>query len=91
MDNKTFVYTGMAVASGILLLTAYNKNKKKKVWVFEDNDMRNSLDVDREESVNAPYDDAEIGLTKLDSAYRSEWQANGFPQTHKRMKELENS
>ena len=91
MANKTFIYTGMAVASGILLLNAYNKNKKKKVWVFEDNDMRNSETVDHEESVNAPYNEAEIGLTQLDSAYRSEWQANGFPQTHRQMKELENS
>lgn len=91
MGNKTFIYTGMAVASGILLLTAYNKKKKKKVWVFADNDMRNSEEVDHEESVNAPYDEAEIGLTKLDSAYRSEWQANGFPQTQRQLEELENS
>lgn len=89
MKINTFVYSGIAAASGIILLTVYNKNKKKRIWVYEDNDMRNSTEVDQEESVNAPYDDAEIGLTKLDSAYRSEWQANGFPQTHKRMKELE--
>ncbi|TWT04407.1 hypothetical protein FQV26_15830 [Planococcus sp. CPCC 101016] len=87
--TKNFIYTGVAMASSILLLTAYKKNRAKKVWVYEDNDMRNSVEVDREESVNADTDEAEIGLTQLDSAYRSEWQANGFPQTHKAMAELE--
>ena len=72
-------------------MTAYKKNQAKKIWVYEDNDMRNSVTVDHEESVNADTDDAEIGLTQLDSAYRSEWQANGFPQTHKAMKELESN
>lgn len=86
---KKFVYAGTAAASGMLLLTVFKKNKAKKIWVYEDNDMRNSETVDREESVKAAYDDAEIGLTQLDSAYRSEWQANGFPQTHRRLAELE--
>ncbi|MGH2319100.1 hypothetical protein ACRC6Q_15140 [Planococcus sp. SE5232] len=86
--TKKFVYTGAAMAGSLLLLTAYKKNQAKKVWVYEDNDMRNSVTVDQEESVNADMDEAEIGLTQLDSAYRSEWQANGFPQTHKAMKEL---
>ena len=88
--TKKFFYTGAAMASSFLLMTVYKKNKSKKVWVYEDNDMRNSVTVDREESVNADTDEAEIGLTQLDSAYRSEWQANGFPQTHKAMAELEN-
>lgn len=94
METKTmkkFIYLGGAAASGMILMRAYKKNKSKKIWVYEDNDMRNSETVDREESVNAPYDDAEIGLTQLDAAYRSEWQANGFPQTHRRLKELEES
>ncbi|WP_236015385.1 hypothetical protein [Planococcus soli] len=88
-NTKKFIYTGAAMAGSILLLTAYKKNQAKKIWVYEDNDMRNSTEVDREESVNADTDEAEIGLTQLDSAYRSEWQANGFPQTHKAMAELE--
>ena len=87
--TKKFFYTGAAMASSLLLMTVYKKNKAKKVWVYEDNDMRNSVTVDREESVNADMDDAEIGLTQLDSAFRSEWQANGFPQTHKELAELE--
>lgn len=90
MLNK-LVYTGTAFAGAIMLFTVYKNNKKKKFWVYEDNDMRNSVTVDRKESVNAKYDEEEIGLTQLDAAYRSEWQANGFPQTHKRMKELEDA
>lgn len=88
--TKNFIYTGVAMASSILLLTAYKKNQAKKVWVYEDSDMRNSETVDHEESVNADTDEEEIGLTQLDSAYRSEWQANGFPQTHRAMAELDN-
>lgn len=87
--TKKFIYTGAAMAGSLLLLTAYKKSQAKKIWVYEDNDMRNSAEVDHEESVNADTDEAEIGLTQLDSAYRSEWQANGFPQTHKAMAELE--
>lgn len=87
--KRSFIYTGAAMASSLLLLTVYKKKQAKKVWVYEDNDMRNSVEVDHEESVNADTDEAEIGLTQLDSAYRSEWQANGFPQTHKAMAELE--
>lgn len=87
--NK-MIFAGTAFAGGIVLFKNIRKKSGKRVWVYEDTDMRNSVSVDREESVNADYDDAEIGLTKLDSAFRSEWQANGFPQTHRRMKELEN-
>lgn len=87
--NK-LVFAGSAFAGGIILFQSLRKKSGKRVWVYEDNDMRNSVTVDREESVNADYDDAEIGLTKLDSAFRSEWQANGFPQTHRKIAELEN-
>lgn len=87
--SKKFMYMGAAMAGSMLLLTAYKKNQANKIWVYEDNDMRNSGEVDHEESVNADTDEAEVGLTQLDSAYRSEWQANGFPQTHKELAELE--
>ena len=84
--NK-MIFAGTAFAGSIVLFNTVRKKNGKKVWVYEDNDMRNSVTVDREESVNASFDDAEKGLTQLDSAYRSEWQANGFPQTHREMKE----
>ncbi|WP_053217068.1 hypothetical protein [Virgibacillus senegalensis] len=41
------------------------------------------------ESPDAPQDEAEQGLTGLDHEYRSEWVANGFPQTHREMERLE--
>jgi hypothetical protein len=87
--TKKFIYTGAAMVGSFLLMTVYNKNRTKKFWVYEDHDMRNNVTADHEESVNADTDEAEVGLTQLDSAYRSEWQANGFPQTHKAMAELE--
>lgn len=93
MEKKSLskmIFAGTAFAGGIILFTTIRKKNGKKVWVYEDNDMRNSVTVDREESVNAEYDEAEEGLTQLDSAYRSEWQANGFPQTHRELEELEN-
>jgi hypothetical protein len=61
----------------------------KEIKVLEDTDMRNSEKIDQVESVEADQDPAEKGLTLLDSAYRAEWVANGFPQTHQEMKELE--
>lgn len=85
--NK-MVFAGTAFAGGIILFNNIRKKSGKKFWVYEDNDMRNSVTVDREESVNAKYDDAEKGLTQLDAAYRSEWQANGFPQTHRELENL---
>lgn len=93
MEKKTvnrLVFSGSALAGGIILFKSLRKKSGKRVWVYADNDMRNSVTVDREESVNAKYDEAEIGLTQLDAAYRAEWQANGFPQTHRRLTELEN-
>lgn len=90
MDKRSLnkmIFAGTAFAGGIVLYKNIRKKSGKRVWVYEDNDMRNSVTVDREESVNAPFDEAEVGLTKLDSAYRSEWQANGFPQTHRDLNE----
>ncbi|WP_232787139.1 MULTISPECIES: hypothetical protein [unclassified Planococcus (in: firmicutes)] len=88
IDMKKFIASGAALGAGLILLKAYN-GKKRNVWVYEDSDMHNSYEIDHEESVNAPYDHAEQGLTQLDSAYRSEWQANAFPQTKKQLEELE--
>lgn len=84
---NTVIGSALAAAAGIFVFKAYQD--KKNPSVKEDSDMRNSEEVDRRESVDADVDPAEKGLTQLDSAYRDEWQANGFPQTHKEMKELE--
>ncbi|WP_215143380.1 hypothetical protein [Exiguobacterium qingdaonense] len=45
--------------------------------------------MDERESVDANQDEAEQGLTQLDSSHRAEWQANGFPQTHAERERLE--
>ncbi|MTD31465.1 hypothetical protein [Planomicrobium sp. YIM 101495] len=84
---NTVIGSALAAAAGIFVFKAYQD--KKNPSVKEDSDMRNSEEVDHRESVDADVDPAEKGLTQLDSAYRDEWQANGFPQTHKEMKELE--
>lgn len=84
---NTVIGSALAAAAGIFVFKAYQE--KNKVTVEEDVDMRNSSEVDQKESVEADVDPAEKGLTQLDSAYRDEWQANAFPQTHKEMKELE--
>lgn len=84
---NTVIGSALAAAAGIFVYRAYQE--KNTITVAEDTDMRNSIEVDQRESVEADVDPAEKGLTQLDSAYRDEWQANAFPQTHKEMKELE--
>lgn len=58
----------------------------------DDNPSPNIDDEARKDQIPSPDADeveAEEGLTLLDHQYRSQWQANGFPQTHKAMRELE--
>ncbi|PSL40434.1 hypothetical protein B0H99_105212 [Planomicrobium soli] len=84
---NTVIGSTLAAAAGFFVFRAVQA--KKQVHVAEDVDMRNSQEVDKRESPDADVDPAEKGLTELDSAYRDEWQANGFPQTHREMRELE--
>ncbi|MGD6801828.1 hypothetical protein FZC79_15555 [Rossellomorea vietnamensis] len=87
---KNLIMGSLVSAGSAALATAmYKKRKKNNFSVYPDTDMRDSIKIDVQESVNADMEDAEKGLTKLDSAYRSEWQANGFPQTHAEMERLE--
>ncbi|MDM5340198.1 hypothetical protein QUF84_23640 [Fictibacillus enclensis] len=74
--------------SAVLAINSY-RLKKHSPNVLPDVDHKRSLRVDRMESVDANKDPEEKGLTQLDSTYRSEWQANGFPQTHMEWEELE--
>ncbi|MEK5339967.1 hypothetical protein NSQ19_09425 [Weizmannia sp. FSL W8-1119] len=83
--SGTLLSAGVAV----LAMAACNKRQKDSAETWEDTDMRNSKKIDRMESVDADKVPEEKGLTQLDSTYRSEWIVNGFPQTHKEMKELE--
>ncbi|MDQ0429734.1 hypothetical protein QOZ98_002562 [Planomicrobium stackebrandtii] len=84
---NTLIGSSLAAASAIFVFKAYQA--KNTVSVVEDTDMRNSSKVDERESVSVLEDSTEQGLSQLDSAYREEWQANAFPQTHKEMRELE--
>ncbi len=45
--------------------------------------------LDQDPSPDAAKDPDEVGLTKLDSIYRAEWQANGFPRSQTELEELE--
>lgn len=84
---NTIIGSTIAAVAGIVVYKSYQGKDKNNI--AEGTDMRNSREVDQRESVEADVDSAEKGLTQLDSAYRDEWQANAFPQTHKEMKELE--
>lgn len=84
----TVLTSAFAAVAGIFVYKAYQEKAKQEA-VAKDTDMRNSAEVDQRESVEADVDSAEKGLTQLDSAYRDEWQANAFPQTHREMEELE--
>ncbi|HZG70188.1 MAG TPA: hypothetical protein VEY51_01510 [Chondromyces sp.] len=79
----------LSAGGAVLAMEAYRRRKKEPFKVLEDTDMRNSVKVDRLESVDADKVPEEQGLTQLDSAYRAEWIANGFPQTHEEIEELE--
>ncbi|TWT25119.1 hypothetical protein [Planomicrobium sp. CPCC 101110] len=92
MDKYTtlnILYAGIAATSIYLLLQNYKK-QKNTYWIYKDHDIRNSAEVDRRESPNAAYDDAEIGLTELDAAYRAEWTSMGYPLTHRELEENDN-
>lgn len=84
----TVLTSVFAAAAGIFVYKSYQEKAKNEA-LAKDVDMHNSSEIDQRESVEADVDPAEKGLTQLDSAYRDEWQANAFPQTHREMKELE--
>ncbi|RLQ90833.1 hypothetical protein [Planomicrobium sp. Y74] len=91
MKNSTMISvltSAFAAVAGIFVYKSYQEKAKQEA-LEKDVDMHNSKEIDQRESVEADEDDAEKGLTQLDSAYRDEWQANAFPQTHREMEELE--
>ncbi|MGD6968139.1 hypothetical protein ACQCVP_17060 [Rossellomorea vietnamensis] len=88
-STKGLIVGSLVSAGGAALATAAIKKKKgDDPEVIEDTDMRNSKKIDQRESPDADKTDEEKGLTELDHAYRAEWSANGFPQTHQAMEEL---
>ncbi|MCD7034166.1 hypothetical protein LRR81_07965 [Metabacillus sp. GX 13764] len=89
--KKSLLFTilGSAAAAAGTAWAVMATKKKQQPQFLEDTDMRNSVKLDQEESQDATVDPEEQGLSKLDSAQRAEWVANGIPQTHQEMKELE--
>lgn len=76
MDKKILMSIVLGVAGAALVApkvaALLTQKEDKDVWTK----------MDKMESVDSDKDEAEEGLTQLDSTYRAEWQANGFPQTH---------
>ncbi|YCA44013.1 hypothetical protein M1E11_02065 [Bacillus sp. JZ8] len=90
-SKKKKVVLGTLISTGgaALAVAAYKKKRKASFKVRPDTDMRNSKKIDQVESVDADKARDEEGLTQYDSALKSDWVANGFPQTHMELEELE--
>lgn len=84
MDKKVLMGIVLGVAGAALVAP------KVAALLTQGRDDDTWSKMDRMESVDADKDEAEAGLTQLDSNYRAEWQANGFPQTHAERERLMN-
>ncbi|MDL5377455.1 hypothetical protein ACNOIU_12080 [Exiguobacterium mexicanum] len=84
MDKKVLMGIVLGVAGAALVAP------KVAALLTQDRDEDTWSKMDRMESVDSDKDEAEAGLTQLDSNYRAEWQANGFPQTHAERERLMN-
>ncbi|WP_088006693.1 hypothetical protein [Indiicoccus explosivorum] len=100
--KKNLMMAGAAVAGGMALLKKYKKTDdtekvkartpdggKKKVWVYEDHDMHNSIEADRREAPDADKEEGKKGLSELDAAYYDEWQSIGHPSTRREVEEVD--
>lgn len=84
MDKKVLMGIVLGVAGAALVAP------KVAALLTQDHDEDTWSKMDRMESVDSDKDEAEAGLTQLDSNHRAEWQANGFPQTHAERERLMN-
>lgn len=82
MDRKVLMGIVIGVAGAVLVAP-----KVAALLVQRENE-DTWQKMDERESVDADQDEAEQGLTQLDSSHRAEWQANGFPQTHAEQERL---
>lgn len=90
ISTKNLILGSLLSIGGVMLVKGTIEQRRNKEFpVLQDTDMRNSDRVDEMESVDADKEASEKGLSQLDSTYRDEWVANGFPQTHEEMRELE--
>lgn len=84
MDKKVLMGIVLGVAGAALVAP------KVAALLTQDRDDDTWSKMDKMESVDSDKDEAEEGLTQLDSTYRAEWQANGYPQTHAERERLMN-
>jgi hypothetical protein len=84
MDKKVLMGIVLGVAGAALVAP------KVAALLTQDREDDTWSKMDKMESVDADKDEAEAGLTQLDSNNRAEWQANGFPQTHAERERLMN-
>ena len=84
MDKKVLMGIVLGVAGAALVAP------KVAALLTQDRDDDTWSKMDKMESVDSDKDEAEEGLTQLDSNYRAEWQANGYPQTHAERERLMN-
>lgn len=83
MDKKVWMGVVIGIAGAVLIAP------KVAALLSLDEEEDTWRKMDRMESVDADEDEAEKGLTQLDSSHRADWQANGFPQTHAERERLE--
>ncbi|AOT00268.1 MULTISPECIES: hypothetical protein [Exiguobacterium] len=82
--KKRYLFGAGVIAGASLLLF------RKREQSTQTDALRDYLaHLDQDPSPDAAKDPDEVGLTKLDSIYRSEWQANGFPRSRTELEELE--
>lgn len=84
MDKKVLMGIVLGVAGAALVAP------KVAALLTQDRDDDTWSKMEKMESVDSDKDEAEEGLTQLDSNYRAEWQANGYPQTHAERERLMN-
>lgn len=82
--KKRYLF-GAGVIAGASLLLFRKREQSTQTDVLRDY----LAHLDQDPSPDAAKDPDEVGLTKLDSIYRSEWQANGFPRSRTELEELE--
>ncbi|MFP7279481.1 hypothetical protein SFC11_08955 [Exiguobacterium indicum] len=82
--KKRYLFGAGVIAGASLLLL------RKREQGTQTDALRDYLaHLDQDPSPDAAKDPDEVGLTKLDSIYRAEWQANGFPRSRTELEELE--
>lgn len=84
MDKKVLMGIVLGVAGAALVAP------KVAALLTQDRDEDTWSKMDKMASVDSDKDEAEAGLTQLDSNHRAEWQANGYPQTHAERERLMN-